>query len=529
MLKQREETKKMDKTDWTRKVFIYKKNISRDWKEWLEVETIFKNKGKQGVVGIMRCVDDYKTKFVFKISQYMNYLAPHEYSVMNGLMSISDFCPNYCRPIGIIQCEVDPHSRKGDPFEVKSNHPLVKKDVLLMDYIEDSDMLSNYISTPEISNGVVKSCINQTLMALLIAQKKVEFTHYDLHSSNIMVKKCSRDLVFLYNFGKGMRKCIPSVGYYPIIIDFGFSFVNSMNGGCLWPSMSFTEIGYTSDRFDPISDFKLFLVSIARDIKDKRKGDFSRLFKKIVKKIFGRLPIDWKSGWYELEKPSAATEVMKLINEHNESSELLEEYDFLVVDLLQSLITLPLKNKGIKHMNLSCTMFSSEITKIEDAIGNSYYSLYILKEIMDAARKVREIYNSLGEEKKAVNNFKYAVMEKIDSIVNFCDLSSVSFKKLLLSIYLLSNNIEGIMYTVLNDQQLETDEMCEGLKGESICKKMMNKLHVEYIFNEKTTFCILDVVGEKSEYIQIEEEWIDELNNSIPGELGEKLFGFIGK
>ena len=59
---------------------------------------------------------------------------------------------------------------------------------------------------------------------------------------------------------------IPTNGHYPVIIDFGFSYINDMKDGPLWPSMAHTCVGFMSDRFDWVADPKLFLVTVSGEI-----------------------------------------------------------------------------------------------------------------------------------------------------------------------------------------------------------------------------------------------------------------------
>ena len=66
----------------------------------INFDKVFKNTGKQGIVGLMKNEND--KKFVFKFSQYMNYLVRHEFEIMTELSKISNFCPNFCSPIAVI-------------------------------------------------------------------------------------------------------------------------------------------------------------------------------------------------------------------------------------------------------------------------------------------------------------------------------------------------------------------------------------------------------------------------------------------
>ena len=65
-----------------------------------------------------------------------------------------------------------------------------------MEYI-DSMQFYYFIKT-KIFNELLFSTIKQLLMAIYISQTKKRFTHYDLHSCNVMMRKCSKDDVFLY-------------------------------------------------------------------------------------------------------------------------------------------------------------------------------------------------------------------------------------------------------------------------------------------------------------------------------------------
>jgi hypothetical protein len=80
-----------EKSGFNNLLKFYNKNKDRPWYEWLVVKTIFPRPGKQGLVGLMAAREDETIIYVFKISQYLNYLAQHEYTVMNSLNELSDF------------------------------------------------------------------------------------------------------------------------------------------------------------------------------------------------------------------------------------------------------------------------------------------------------------------------------------------------------------------------------------------------------------------------------------------------------
>ena len=222
-------------TGYTKRLEYYNKHKAVPWQDWLMFDTVFDKPGKQGLVGLLSLKDKKEIQSVFKVSQYINYLAQHESVVMSGLNEMSAYCPHFCKSFGIIPCEVDPKCRKeGNPFDIKTKYPIVK-DVLLCEFIEKSCKFYNYIrALNRIHEDVLFSSVKQILMAISMAQKQKRFTHYDLHSFNIMMRKCDPDTVFLYVLDEENQFVVPTHGHYPVIIDFGFSYIQNMDDGPLW-------------------------------------------------------------------------------------------------------------------------------------------------------------------------------------------------------------------------------------------------------------------------------------------------------
>jgi len=113
----------------------YNKNRGTPWQEWLQFVTTFPKPGKQGLVGLLKCKgNNISEQYIFKISQYINYLVQHESTIMEGLNSLIPYCPHFCKGIGIFECEVNPKCRKeGNPFDTQGIH--VRKEVMLCEHI----------------------------------------------------------------------------------------------------------------------------------------------------------------------------------------------------------------------------------------------------------------------------------------------------------------------------------------------------------------------------------------------------------
>jgi hypothetical protein len=163
-----------------------RKQIEKGRSDWFSCKEIFKRQGRQGVVGIAD-IPELNTTTVFKIPQYLNHLTKHEFNVLNGLNSLSPFCPHFCRSFGLQKLTVDKNYRKvPNPFQIDSNYP-IEVEVLFMEHIDKARKLHDYIRSQKVDDDVVYSAIKQVLMAIAIAQRKKRFAHYDLQSNNILL------------------------------------------------------------------------------------------------------------------------------------------------------------------------------------------------------------------------------------------------------------------------------------------------------------------------------------------------------
>lgn len=507
----------------------YKHNKDKPWQEWLEFDTVFDKPGKQGIVGLFK-LKNYKgdSKYVFKISQYINYLTVHENIVMNGLNQLSPYCPHFVKSIGNILCNVEPKSRKqGNPFDIQSKHP-IQKEALLCEFIDKSCKLYNYIRAPErISENVLYSTVKQVLMAINIAQKKKNFTHYDLHSFNIMMRKCNKDVVFLYVFDEENQFAIPTYGHYPVIIDFGFSYISDMIDGPLWTSLAHTDVGFMSDRFDWVADPKLFLVTVSAEIKDKRKTKKARKFRRIVRNIFYPLNLDWYSGWDEGEEKGACDYVTEMLDDYNPGSSLFEDYEHYCIDILQSLVILPLEEQEYSDIGKSYIIFVREFLKIESQISSPFYLLYILKGIIDAARYVRAAYMDTETRISALRTFRNQVAKRVSEVANFCKLDSLHYEKMICSLFVLARCIEGVLYDVVTARMNEKEKEYKKLPLQSVDEiygAIDANLPDDYKFTKETTVFVLNVMEENCNIYKVPENMLDKVNNMHPLARGTYLY-----
>lgn len=514
----------INKKEYDDILFEYKKNKDNDLLNWLSFEKTFPKPGKQGVVGTLNIKDK---KVVFKISQYINYLAEHENIIMNGLRSIYNYCPHFCKGFGIVNCKTEPkYEKNNNPFEIISKYAIENK-AILYENIDNSYKFYNYIKSDNIDEKVLYSSIKQVLMGLAIAQREKKFTHYDLHSCNIMMKKCDSDTVFVYVLDKDNQFCVSTNGHYPVIIDFGFSYIEDMEDNPLWTSLAHTEVGFISNKFDWVADPKLFLVTVSGEIEEKRKTKKSRLLRRIVKNIFNPLKIDWITGWDDIKDKGAADYVTDMLENFNESSKVFEKYPHYCIDMIQSLIILPLQEQRYKNIDKAFISFIKEWVKIENEISNSFYNLYILKGIVNSARKVRPDYMTKNYKDTAVQNFKTDIYECINSVSKFCKPKKINFEIMLCSLLLLARSTEGVLFEIISSRLKEKNKEYKKLPLQSV-EEIYAGIEVnikdKYIFNKNTNIIIFDCINKKTEQFKISETDIENINKIHPLTRGTYIY-----
>ena len=511
-------------------------NEGRPWEDWLEFVQSFRKPGKQGLVGLMKkrttSDDEDPELFVFKVSQYVNHLAMHEGTVMKGLNAISEFCPHFCKYKGVIQARIDPTRRKsGNPFADGDCKHTVKKDVLLCQHIDGDVKLRNLIMTPTVNDRVIISAIKQVLLAVSMAQRVKRFTHYDLHSSNIMMKECDPDTVFVYALDSENQFCVPTYGQYPVIIDFGFSYVDDLDDGPIWPTLAHTDVGFSSTEYDHLSDAKLFLVSVSSEYEEERSGNrYSKIMRRVVNNIFGNLELDWDSGWDDSGESGISDQVLDDFEGYERGSALLKESPHYCIDLIQSMLILPLEEQSTKDKMIAYKTFVKEWLKIERQIGNQFYCLCIFKEICDSARFVRAAYMNEETRGQAIIDFRRLCQAAFDDTASYCKIPNIHFEKMLCSLLTLSLCIEGELFDRVQKykarKQKEYDLL--PLKSiEEIYAAVDANLPSKYKFTEKTTVVLFDLDKKRTDVTNVPQECLEDINECHPFTRGSYLYNMI--
>lgn len=490
--------------------------------------------GKQGFVAK---VDGWcGMNMILKVSQGIDYLIEHEYRISQSLVGLADYCIHFCKPYGIIPWEISENfciSKK--PFEIDNSKKIILP-VMFMEYVKDTYKFDDYIKYIQgISDKILHSTIRQVLMASLIAYEYNQFTHYDLHTCNIMIKQCNPDVVFLYVLDEDNQFLIPTLGNYPIIMDYGFSYCSDMKDKPMYCNLGFTDTGFTSCISDEIFDYKLFLTTTATELCNYRKNETNQKFRKVVYNLFGNLKSEKNNGWDKFPENNITVNLVNILKKNKNISKFgifTKKYIEQSVELFNSLIILPNQEQDYSRIEQIFSRFLKEWNKIENQILNSLHKMYILKGVIDITRSVMEDYINDPTDKRIVVFFKKGIFQKIDEVTKFCIPKNVNFDILLCSTILMARNMEGFYNNELEKIKEIRRQSYENipLKTKREIFSLINlKLQVPYTYNENTIVSVFNV-PEKNNYIfKLNPKQITTMNTLHPYYKDSCIYGYYKK
>lgn len=513
---------------------FFNKNLKSSYEsmpEFLEFHSSFHQSGKQGILGLLQDKNKRKTKYVYKISQYLNFLVDHEHSVMEGLNDIRFFCPHFCKTYGKFKTRINTNYRKEDnPFDYEDDN-YIETEVLVMEYIDSGRKLYRYIKNDNVSSDIIMSVVKQTLISNIIAGEKLKFTHYDMHSNNVLIKKCRPNSAFFYILDENRTYLVPTYGYYPLVIDFGFSFNDNNEGSPIFSPLAHTNIGFVSSNYDQHSDPKLFLTSVSHEMKKYKKSEISETFRNIVKNLYGKCNVDLDCGWDKREDDLSVSEyILKKMNNQFKRTKFFKNQGHHIVDLLQSLVDLPIyKRKTDDSIEDLAGIFVTEFYKIEKEISSEFYLMYIMKKMVESAIKNRPLYLDKEQRSQAVTNFKNDMIETIDSLVNFCN-PKVNWERLLCCLLCASKCIENICYERLKKLTSikKSDYNNMPLKNTSeIYEAIDANIPSHFFFDNDTVIYVWDCAQQKSYKMKVNDDMVNILNETHPFERGIVLYEYL--
>lgn len=393
-------------------------------------------------------ISNFKTNCVFY--KYGNNgrnctLSRQEYVISQSLMSTCAHLPNFLRSIMYMKNSFVRKDKCLDPFEINPNtnkNLLLCTDLIIFEYIENNISFYKLLKNTNLSLDFINSIIMQIFLCLICSQQNVNFVHNDLHANNILILKCDKNLKILYRIyldDKEQYFLIPTYGYFPVIIDYGYSYTKeceNMSVECL----DLDNYGLITYKFDSLSDFIRLSVVLAGKNVNKNLSNK-------IKEMFKNLPISMENSWEKIIEKDTLWYVekifLKILNDNNKYKRNKKFYD-QILRLLIRKITLPIKyDDTYKNVDVSneLTKFFNEWYSIEKWLKYDCEKIYIFRELIDSTRR-----NCDNPEKISLdvsNGFKNVIDKLIPLDVNWNILIS--------SLKLSTGYIENIIYKKIKE------------------------------------------------------------------------------
>lgn len=517
--------------------------------------------GKQGIVGLVYDKSTKQTR-VYKFSSQLNMLGTHEYKVMKSLDTINSMCPFYTKAFELVNLPVNENFEHSDnPFEIAGNESKFILDVCISEYIEKSRKFTTFVHHyKQVNDNIIISILKQVLLASLVAKNKCGLTHYDLHSDNILVQKCSYNDVYVwYDARNDARYVIPTLGYVPRIIDYGFSYSSALDGTPITTPLDFMKEGYTSIKTDEFSDFRICLVSILEDFYHYRpESELFDVTKRIVKKTFKKLNLDWESGWFIDNKSGASKFLFESMikNPANKAffaSPTIEEHFYSILGLLQLLMDNPLKSDPLPDKSMTVLFeeflfgfkeFHKHFVKLEHAFEknvnyknekeyepNPNMGLYIIRCTIECMLKTRDVYLNSAQPKDAVRKFQNLLFDSIRINKKLFD-PKINYEKYMVSIYVMANTFQSLLYKeyAYRKQYIDRQHQLSPVTSSNDLFYLINRhLGVPYHYTENSRIIYINEEAGCSQIYKLDQDQCLALNTTgVAGDLENLMFKYIG-
>lgn len=173
-------------------------------------------------------------KYVLKISKNSTWNSIHEFFVSKTIHDTFKCFVNIIKPISVewFQCNVNKYE-----YICSSEHEYHESSRwsfgLLSEYINGisfAKLISKFKERTMLNNySIMTSILNQTLSMLSIMNKRTQFTHYDLHTNNILCEPCDQNTVLFYDSDITFPLIVFTCGYIAKIVDFEYSSISSFS------------------------------------------------------------------------------------------------------------------------------------------------------------------------------------------------------------------------------------------------------------------------------------------------------------
>lgn len=477
--------------------------------------------GKQGYVGILQHPHNKSLTCLYKISRVDDNLVDHEYRMLRALEPLAQYCPHFHRVYGKLPFDCNVHYEDACPLTFSSKTKIVRREMLLMQHISHKYDFHEMIQDESIKDDLIVTLVKQVLLCVHL-MNEFHFTHYDLHTENILIRNCNPNLFLLYLLNDETELLLPTFGYLPNVIDFGFAYAD-VSPNPLTCTLVHTQEGFTSARFDPFADLKLFFISSTDDIgRQEHRQRIAKRLSNITRNIFSGMNVSWSSGWDKSKLISPVKIIQELIRDTVSQSVLFTKSD-LWFDSIQQLMQLPLSPMPYHDLEKACRGFIEEFVKFEERIISKTLLNYILRVFIRHVCTYKSSYLKGGEEGMwALIEIKKLFLEEYTQLVNY-HVPSIDYEKMVCSLLLMAECMEGLLYDALQKRYKEKDDQYNIMRCKSPleCYKILehNFQIASKPFSLKSQIFIIDHPQRRSKTINLSKHdlhILDQLKTDAP-------------
>ena len=490
--------------------------------------------GKQGIVGLFEVEGK---KFLYKVSSDLTLIGTHEHAILKSLEKVTSLCPFFIKSYTVVNLMYgEDYEDSEDPFKIKSKAKYYL-DTCFVEYVEDSRKFLSFIKHAPVPDKIISSIMSQTFMGIMLAQYHARFSHYDLHSQNILVQKCNDNLVMLY-YSKVNDKTYmtPTYGYVPRIIDYGFSYSDEGTKRICSP-LDFMDSGYTSIIYDDLVDARVFMISTLDDIMTYRgkENDFYRYLDVYCDKLFGDIDMDEESGWFINKRKCAVDYLERQLLDYSAESDSFDESMSHMLTYLQYIMDIPLSSKRVNDDIEELTSdaifaFKSMLTqfiKLEKDFKDGYQGMYLFRVLCLAAREAKH------DRKNGYAIFKREVFDQLSKTKSYYT-PKANWEKLLTSILLLTECLEAIMAKELDYRIKFINKQYKRMPIKTMpdimyvyFKNVNKECLCDFVIKGDTHFVLIDEENGTSNVFQLKKkeiEFINDLNDFAKGDAIRKCY-----
>lgn len=243
--------------------------LKKDFRKFIRKIELLENAGANGNIYMTDFFLD--TQFVIKFPNYNDNIDTTVREYFIGTKSINNLrylVPTFVYTLGSFMCPgINEIDKTKKPMEVFCNNSSGVRPFILYEKIPD-DSITALFKKEELNFQKWLVIFFQLLLGLEVAQKEVRFTHFDMHTENVLVRRKDD-----YNYNVNLDMFTYSVNnpyFIPAVIDFGAStsYIEEKYVGCC----DFISLGMMNFMI-PGYDMYKFIINSIYDAKGELKKE----------------------------------------------------------------------------------------------------------------------------------------------------------------------------------------------------------------------------------------------------------------